>query len=216
MAEFGAWVGEGKLLLETDELIFRGAERLKIRLAQIRSAEAVDGWLDIVHADGSARFDLGDAAEKWASSIRNPRSRIDKLDVKSGSKVAVIDLNDAEFERELRSRMPTLASDMDAGLDLVFYRTDEPAGLRRLAALRGRIAPNGAIWIVTPKGRPELGHEPIVSAAKAAGLIDTKTARFSDTHTALKLVIPRADRPVQTSRGAAASNSRKRAPRPDG
>ncbi|MGH7555562.1 MAG: DUF3052 family protein [Longimicrobiales bacterium] len=213
MAEFGAWVGEGKLLLETDDLIFRGAERLKIPLVRVSKAEAVDGWLEIVHADGRARFDMGDDATKWAASIQNPKTRIDKLDVKTTSKVAVVGLDDAEFDRELRSRTPTLASDRDAGLDLIFYRADEVSGLRLLASLRERIAPNGAIWIVTPKGRPEMGHEPIVNAAKAAGLIDTKTARFSETHTALKLVIPRAERAVQTSAGAAASNPRKRAPR---
>jgi hypothetical protein len=213
MAEFGGWVGEGKLLHETDDLVFRGAERLKIPLPQITGAEAADGWLVIVHSGGRARFDLGVEAERWAHSIRNPRTRIDKLDVKTTSKVAVVGLDDAEFDRELRSRTPTLASDRDTGLDLIFYRTDEVSGLGRLVSLRERIVPNGAIWIVTPKGRPELGHEPIVSAAKAAGLIDTKTARFSETHTALKLVIPRGERAVQTSAGAAASNPRKRAPR---
>jgi hypothetical protein len=31
----------------------------------------------------------------------------------------------------------------------------------------------------------------LVGSAKKAGLIDTKTARFSDTHTGLKLVVPR-------------------------
>jgi hypothetical protein len=34
-----------------------------------------------------------------------------------------------------------------------------------------------------------------IAAAIEAGLVDTKGVRFSDTHTSLKLVIPRAQRP---------------------
>jgi len=34
----------------------------------------------------------------------------------------------------------------------------------------------------------------VIAAAKEAGLVDVKVVRFSDTHTALKLVIPVARR----------------------
>jgi hypothetical protein len=78
--------------------------------------------------------------------------------------------------------------------DLIFCGIDEASGLARLADLAGRLEQTGAVWIITPKGTPALGHEPIVEAARAAGLVDIKTARFSATHTALKLVIPRARR----------------------
>ena len=210
MAEFGGWVGEGKLLLETDELIFRGAARLRIPLGDIASAEAADGWLTIEHAAGGARFDLGAAAAKWAHAIRHPRTRIDKLDVQAGKRVALVAIADEAFEGELRGRTAHVEDASGAcELDLVFYGCEEPAGLERLRALRERIASHGAIWLIAPKGRPELGHEPVVAAAKAAGLIDTKTARFSATHTALKLVIPRAQRPgIQTATSRPASQKR--------
>jgi hypothetical protein len=215
MGEFDGWLGEGKLLLETDDLLFRGASRLKVPLATIRGAEAVEGWLEITHAGGRARFDLGDAAAKWARSIRNPRTRADKLDVRSDANIGIVDIEDAEFLEELRARTSGIGdASKGAGLDLIFYRIDEPGGLERLGELRKRIVDNGAVWVITPKGRPELGHDPIVNAAKAAGLIDTKTARFSDTHTALKLVIPRARRgPVQTPKARGASHGRKRTSR---
>jgi hypothetical protein len=78
--------------------------------------------------------------------------------------------------------------------DFVFYRADTPGSLDRLSELRGRIQDAGAVWIITPKGDAPMKHETLVAAAKRAGLIDTKTARFSETHTALKLVIPKRNR----------------------
>jgi hypothetical protein len=103
MAEVGDWTGHGRLLLETDDLIFRGARRTVIPRAQIRSVRAQDGWLVVEHGGGTDRFDLGKLAESWANAIANPRSRIDKLDVKATSRVAVIGDLDEDFLDELRT-----------------------------------------------------------------------------------------------------------------
>ena len=51
---------------------------------------------------------------------------------------------------------------------------------------------DGGIWVVSPKGDPTIRDVDVMAAAKAAGLVDVKVARWSDTHTALKLVIPKA------------------------
>jgi hypothetical protein len=196
MAELGDWVGQGRLLLETDELIFRGALRSVVPRASIRDARAQDGWLVVEHAGGVDRFDLGNLAESWARAITNPRTRIDKLDVKPTSRAAVIGVTDEDFLAELRQRAAAVeVSDAVENVDLIFYAVHDVLDLERLPALRERVVPAGAVWLIHPKGDPELKHEPIVAAAKRAGLIDTKTARFSDTHTALKLVVPRAARP---------------------
>ena len=57
------------------------------------------------------------------------------------------------------------------------------------------IKPNGAIWVVSPKGKgAAIKDTDVMSAAKASGLVDTKVVSFSDTHTSLKLVIPVANR----------------------
>ncbi|MCI0436302.1 MAG: DUF3052 domain-containing protein [Gemmatimonadetes bacterium] len=104
-------------------------------------------------------------------------------------------LADAGFVAELKQRAARVATRaVGRDYDLIFYRANEPAALSRLAALRERIQSGGAIWLVTPKGRPEIGHGPVVAAAKKAGLIDVKTARYSDALTAMKLMIPRAQR----------------------
>jgi hypothetical protein len=197
VAYLGEWQGEGKLLLETDDLIFRGAQRLAVPLAEIAAATAENGWLVITHPGGRARFDLGDAAEKWAHAIRNPRSLLDKLGVKPDSRVAVVALAEAAFVQQVRARTPhvTVAGSAEAlddePYDFVVYGADTPDALAALGALRTRIAPAGAIWVVSPKRRPEIADVIVMAAARATGLVDVKVARFSDTHTSLKLVIPK-------------------------
>jgi hypothetical protein len=64
-ARFGKEKSEGKALLETSEVLFRGEFRLKIPFASIKSAKAVDGELRLQTADGLAVFEIGPAAEKW-------------------------------------------------------------------------------------------------------------------------------------------------------
>ncbi len=55
--------------------------------------------------------------------------------------------------------------------------------------------PNGAIWVVHRKGKDApLKYVEVFAAGRSAGLVDNKVASFSATHTAERLVIPRADR----------------------
>src|SRR5215470_15669317 len=78
---FGKQESEGKALLETSEILFRGDFRLKIPFSMIKSAKAVDGELRLQTADGLAVFDIGPAAEKWLKKILHQKSRIEKLGV---------------------------------------------------------------------------------------------------------------------------------------
>ena len=54
--------------------------------------------------------------------------------------------------------------------------------------------PDGAIWVVRPKGRQEITEQDTMAAGKAAGLVDVKVVGFSETHTAEKFVVPLARR----------------------
>src|SRR5579863_8840915 len=95
--DYGQESSRGKALLETSEVLFRGAFSLKIPFREIRALDAADGRLRIQFSGGSAVFHLGDSAEKWAARIRNPPSRLDKLGVKAGTKVRLIGPQDHEF-----------------------------------------------------------------------------------------------------------------------
>src|SRR5215813_6363214 len=101
---FGEQESQGKALLETGEVLFRGDFRLKIPFSSIKSAKAVDGELRLQTAEGLASFHLGAAAVgKWLEKILHPKSRIEKLGVKAGSKVSLIGRFDADFLSEVRA-----------------------------------------------------------------------------------------------------------------
>ena len=187
-------VSEGKALLETTEVLFRGDFRLKIPFAQITSVAADDGTLRLGYEDDVAVFDLGGDADKWAEKIRNPRALLDKLGVKPGMRIAVLGVQDADFLDQLTARNGAPDKSIDArDLDIIFYEADRLDDLSRLAELRTAIKPAGAIWVVSPKGKGiEVRDVDVMAAARDAGLVDNKVASFSATHTALRLVIPKA------------------------
>jgi hypothetical protein len=121
------------------------------------------------------------------------RPLVDKLGVRPAMRVAIVGVPDSELRALLAERTDDVTvGEPLAGTDLVFLAVDGPADMARLPALRDRIAPAGAIWAVSPRGRPEIADVHVIAAAKAAGLVDNKVVRFSDTHTALRLVIRRA------------------------
>jgi hypothetical protein len=194
-ARFAGKVSAGKALLETDELIFRGDFRLSIPLKGIQAVEAEGSLLRITSAAGTATFKLGAQAEKWAFKIRNPRSLADKLDVKSGMRVSLCGVNDAGFRELVAARTADISEGRAAkNSDLIFFAAPATKDLARLAVLRNSLKDNGAIWVVYPKGRKDITEGEVLKAGKQAGLVDIKVARFSDTHTALKFVIPVAKR----------------------
>ena len=122
---------------------------------------------------------------------------LDKLGVRPGMRVALIDVDDESIRPLIAAR----TSDVTEGwperdTDVVFLGADATDALRPLDALAGRIRPNGAIWVVSRKGKAAtLRDVDVIDAAKQAGLVDNKVVAFSATHTALRLVIPVARRP---------------------
>jgi hypothetical protein len=183
-------VSRGKALLETQELIFRGGFRLKFPFREIRSAEARGGELHVQSHAGAAVFELGPQAEKWAFKILNPKSLIDKLGVKPDSRVSVLGVKDETFLTDLAARVPAVSRRKLKESDLIFLAADSRDALEQIGPLQDFLKANGGIWVVYPKGRKEIGENDVRAAGKAAGLVDVKVAGFSDTHSALKLVIP--------------------------
>lgn len=189
---FGRTKATGKALLETDQLIFRGREfRLAIPYKQISSVNAKDGTLRVTCPDGTAKFAIGAAAEKWAEKIRKPASRVDKLGVKNGQRICMVGLDDPKLRSELESQGASLVAVRTArDLDAIFYAAANRSALGTLKALASHLKPNGALWVIRPKGHPDISEMDVMKAGKAAGLVDVKVVRFSDTHTAEKFVIP--------------------------
>jgi hypothetical protein len=187
---FGGKISAGKALLETDDLIFRGDFRLSIPLKSIESLEAADGVLHVTSPAGTATFILGAQADKWAHRIRHPRTLADKLDVKPGMRVSLIGVT-----VNLEGRAGNVTEGEAAReSDLIFLGAEAAKELAKVRPLLKAMKRNGAIWVVYPKGKKEITEIAVLEAGRKAGLVDTKIARFSDTHTAHKFVIPLANR----------------------
>jgi hypothetical protein len=195
-ARFKGQTSEGKALLETSEILFRGDFRLRIPFGSIASLRADAGELAIGFDGETAVLELGPRAALWAGKIRNPRGLLDKLGVKPDMSVRVLGVRDQNFLSQVQARAGTLhSSDTVASVDLIFLEADEIDDLSRLPLLKAGIKPAGAIWVVSPKGKQaQVKDTDVMVAARSAGLVDNKVASFSATHTALKLVIPKAQR----------------------
>jgi hypothetical protein len=192
---FGRQSSKGHARLEEKELLFRGDFRLKIPFGDVKSLDVRRGVMKVGFSGGEAAFDLGPDAEKWADKIRNPRSLLDKLGVKPGMKVSLVGIDDEEFEKQIRARTGDVAEGRLArNSDLVFVLMTRAGDIARLKALREAIKPNGAVWVVWPKGQKAFREDDARNAGPAAGLVDVKVASFSDTLSALKMVIPVKDR----------------------
>jgi hypothetical protein len=181
--------------LEGEEIRFAGKWKLRIPFKEITALDAKDGDLHVFHAYGEAIFTLGPAAEKWVTKIRTPKGLLDKLGIKSDSRVLVQGIGDKEFLSQLQFRTPCISSRAAGGpFDFVVFGSSDMKGLAKLTGFRKKIAPQGSIWVVWPKGRPQLKEDHVRAAGKAAGLVDVKVVKFSESHSALKLVIPVAKR----------------------
>ena len=192
---FGKQQSEGKALLETSEILFRGEFRLKIPFSTIKSAKAVDGELRLQIADGLAIFQLGASAEKWCDKILHPKSRIEKLGVKPGAKVSLLGEFDAEFLREVGSLTRTVSKGKAASdSECIFFAADSKGDLGSLSKISKSMQGATALWVVYPKGQKHITENDVLAAGRETGLKDVKVVGFSPTHTALKFVIPLASR----------------------
>ena len=194
-ARFGKEVSEGKALLETSELLFRGDFRLKIPFASIKSAKAVDGELRLQTANGLAVFEIGPAAEKWCDKILHPKTRIEKIGLKPGVKVSLFGSFDSEFLDELKPLASSVSKDeVAADSDTIFFAADSLKTLSSIAKIAKSLKDGAALWIVYPKGQKTITENDVIAAGRKTGLKDVKVVGFSSTHTALKFVIPLAGR----------------------
>jgi hypothetical protein len=123
------------------------------------------------------------------------RELLDKLGVKPGQRICVLGVEDASFLQQLAARVPDFVRERPSkDADLIFLAAEDLRTLARMKPLAGAVQKTGAIWVVYPKGQKHIRELDVIAAGKSAGLTDNKVCRFSDTHTALRFVIPLARR----------------------
>jgi len=191
----GGTKSKGKVLLETDEIVFRGDLRLKIPIASLKSVIARNGELHLKWPENSAVFELGGQAEKWAHSILHPKTVLEKLGIKPGLRISVLQMSDAGLLEDARKSAAAFADDKPLrDSDVIFLGSETTSDLPRIKKLVPSLAANGALWIVYPKGRKEITELQVLTAGRHAGLVDIKVVGYSPTHTALKFVRPKTKR----------------------
>lgn len=194
-AETWAGQGTGKFQLEADDILFRAPSlRVKIPLKRISAVQARSGVLSVTTPEGVAAFSIGDKAESVAEKIRSPKSRAAKMDFKPGSRVSVIGPIEASFAVELEGLGVDVSGRLRKRSNGIVIGVERLADLERLEALVASLDSTGAIWIVHRKGKDGVKDTEVFRAGTRAGLVATKVARFSETHTAEKLVIPKSKR----------------------
>lgn len=119
------------------------------------------------------------------------KTLMEKLGVTPERSVALLGVTDHEFATELRSIVPgVVEGDVPDGTDIVFLQVEGATELGLIEPLVPSIRPDGAIWVLWPKGRLRLRQGDVMDAGKAAGLVDVKVVGFSEAFSALKFVIP--------------------------
>lgn len=190
-ASLGAQTSEGKALLESDHLLFRGEFRCKVFFRDLAKVSADRGTLSLFGPEGELRLELGKKATVWSEKILHPKSRAEKLGLKAGTQVLVINLPDPEFQAELaKSAVEITAARSKSQSDLVFFGVEDAPELAKIPGLVPRFKERGALWIVYPKGQSRISESAVIQAGRAAGLKDVKVVSFSSTQTALKFVRP--------------------------
>ena len=120
------------------------------------------------------------------------RPLLDKLGVQPFHRISVIGVDDDAFWAQLIDRAAdTVKGRLRKDSDVIFFAADSLSELQQLARLRTYLVSNGAIWVVSLKGKAaKIKDVDVIRAAKSAGLVDNKVVSFSETHTSLRLVIP--------------------------
>ena len=180
----------GRAQLESDHVLFRGDFRVKMPLSSITDITTKAGVLALKSSDGTLTLALGPAAEKWARKISNPPSRLHKLGVKPGMKVSVLGVADADFDAELKAAGADVSARLRKDTDQIYVAVESAKDLERFKAVLPSLKQDGAVWAIRRRGLNDASEAATMAAGLAAGLVDVKVARFSETHTAEKFVRP--------------------------
>ncbi len=97
----------------------------------------------------------------------------------------------------------TVTTRLAGAVDMVHLFATEAAALGKLRVYRDAIAPDGMIWVSWPKKSSgvagDLAENLVRATALASGLVDIKVCAIDDIWSALKFVIPKAQRISRTA-----------------
>jgi hypothetical protein len=214
---------DGTLFLEGQEIFFRPdvpegqrVKRLRIPVAETTRLEAAGKELVIEHKGELMRFAI-DHPERWVAKIRTPKSRVDKLGIRAGTVVHVVNVDDPALDDELSATLAVKKKALSPEVDVVLLGARTASDLSPLSKVVAGTKETVALWVLwtkqaalaaaanapkkgarggkaPPKPAEALKEDDIRRIAGEAGLVDVKVVSFSDELSALKLMVRKKDR----------------------
>lgn len=189
---------EGTALLEIDSLVFRGGASLEVKFAEMMSVEANSGWLELKTQRGLLLLELGPKAEAWREKIKNPKALVEKLGLDATKKVCIAGKLDPDLRAEIDGSGAKVAKTAKGkDFDVVFLAAKEKKDLEKMPGLKEMIVDDGGIWIVYPKGQigdDALTERAVLTSGRILQLTDNKQLKIDEVLTAVRFVIPVAQR----------------------
>jgi phosphopantothenate synthetase len=177
--------------MEGGYIDFSGPTKFRFRLAEIRNPrlEGTNVCFDF-HGNAVEIFLSERAAARWIEYILNPQSLADKLGVREGQVVRVLNLEDSELIEALESKQVNVVHNGRARCDVVMLGVERASELRQLGDLSENLAPGGSIWVVLTKNLRTVTKANVLTVAREAGMSNVKVVDYSETQAAYKIVHP--------------------------
>lgn len=180
---------DGKVRMDGDYIDFSGPTKFRFRLAEIRKPKRAANEIGFDFHGTNVTIGLDErTATRWIDSILNPESLAEKLGVKAGHTVRVMNLDDGELVNSIRDKNAKVVSTPPARCDMVMLGVERAAELRQIGDLSDTLVPGGAIWVVLPKTVRTVTKANVITAAREAGLSNVKTVDYSETQAAYKVM----------------------------
>lgn len=184
-AEVGEETGEVRALLESAEMILRGAIRRRFPKSSIKSVTVKSDTLYFTCAGEPVRLHLGTrTAEAWRKAIATPPPGLRaKLGLDKGARTLLVGLFDDDVLANALKGV-IVKNGLDAAMLIVCVR-----GLGDLTAAQAIHAehPGFPLWTIYPKGRGvAFGEREIRTVLRTAGFNDTKSCAVSGLLTATR------------------------------
>ncbi|MEE8171237.1 MAG: hypothetical protein V3T70_11885 [Phycisphaerae bacterium] len=201
----------GTARLESEHIDFAGTTKFRFRFSEIRNPGQSDGGLTFNFHGNSVRMDIGARTTKWLESILHPKTLSEKLGVRAGQRVRLLNFEDAELIAEFRARkVRVILHETSDPVDLIILMVERPSELRQIQRLFEGIQPDGCIWVLMPKTSKTVSHANVLAVVRQLGLSNTKTISYSDAYAADRIMLSVDKRVGRQGNGRTTRTARRR------
>lgn len=188
---------EGKVRMDGGFIDFQGQTKFRFRLAEIRNPRQEGTSICFDFHGNAVEIVLSERASgRWIEYILNPQSLADKLGIREGQSVRVLNIDDPDLIASLQSKSARVVHGNSARCDMVLLGVERNAELRQIGDLQENLLPGGSIWVVLTKTVRTVTKANVITMAREAGLSQVKAVDYSETRAAYKMMRPGEDRPV--------------------